>query len=362
MDGRHALTYLGAFAGAGAISWLLTPLVLRFALRRGVLDEPGGHKGHDTPVPYLGGAAIVLAFAATVTVAGLLRPPGAKLDQLLVILGLAVAVSLVGLLDDLRGVPSWLRLGWEVLAAVGLWSVGVGTGLFPGDAGDIALTVLWVVGITNAFNLLDNMDGLSAGVATIAAVSIGLIAAVNGQFLVGALGFGLAGCAIGFLRHNFHPARIYMGDAGSLFLGFMLAVLGLKLRFDAPREVTFWVPIVALAIPILDTSLVVVSRLRHGRTPFTPGRDHISHRLVAVGLPVPAAVGLVYAAAAALGWSALIVSRVDLVTSRLFAAMLVAAGLFLGWLLSKVPVYDTDDRDDIRLQRVSRTLAETRAE
>ena len=138
------------------------------------------------------------------------------------------------MLDDLRGLSPVGAIVAEVAAGLAVWGVGAGVDLFGPGVTDAVVTVVWVVGITNAFNLLDNMDGLSSGVAAIAAGSIFVIAASNGQFLVAALSIGLAGCALGFLRHNFHPATIYMGDAGALFLGFVLAYLGLKLRFDAP--------------------------------------------------------------------------------------------------------------------------------
>src|SRR5262249_25485681 len=156
--------------------------------------------------------------------------------ELFVVLLLAVLLAIVGLLDDLIGLSPAVRLVAEVGAGVAVWAVGGGVDLFGPDITDAVITVLWVVGITNAFNLLDNMDGLSSGVAAIAAGSLFVIAAQNGQFLVAALSIGLAGCSVGFLRHNFHPARIYMGDAGALFLGFLLAYLGMKLRFDAPTS------------------------------------------------------------------------------------------------------------------------------
>src|SRR6185295_8402540 len=157
--------------------------------------------------------------------------------------GVAIGLAFVGLLDDLRQLNPWVRLVAEIGAGVAVWVVGAGVDLWGPSLTDALVTVVWVVGITNAFNLLDNMDGLSSGVAAIAAGSIFVIAASNGQFLVAALSIGLAGCALGFLRHNFHPATIYMGDAGALFLGFVLAYLGLKLRFDGPVDATFLVPI-----------------------------------------------------------------------------------------------------------------------
>jgi len=200
--------------------------------------------------------------------------------------------------------------------------------------------VVWVAGITNAFNLLDNMDGLAGGVAAIAAIAFFVIAAVNGQFLVAALAIAVAGCALGFLRHNFHPATIYMGDAGSLFLGFMLAVVGILLTFQASSGATFLVPVLVLGVAIFDTTLVTAARLRHGRSPVRGGRDHISHRLVTVGIPVPAAVALIYLAAASLGWLAVVMARSDLTTGLVMAAWLAAFAAVLGFLLTRVPVYD----------------------
>jgi len=167
-----------------------------------------------------------------------------------------------------------------------------------------------------------------------------VIAAANDQFLVAGLAAATAGCAVGFLRHNFHPARIYMGDCGSLFLGFMLAYLGLKLRFPGPTDVTFLVPILVLGVAILDTTLVTVCRLLRRRSPFQGGRDHVSHRLVAVGIPVPAAVSLIYGAAASLAVVALVVSRIGRAPAYWLAGLVGALALFLGVLLARVPVYD----------------------
>ncbi len=347
------------FGTAGLLSWLLVPVAIRVATRRQVVDRPGGYKVQDSPVPYLGGVAIVLAFALVVLAAAVVRPPVSGFEELSVILGLAVALAVVGLVDDLRGLGPWLRLSLQVAAAAGLLATDIGVRLVDGGGPvDMLITVLWVAGITNAFNLLDNMDGLSAGVAMIAALSFWLIAAVNGQFLVGALSAALAGCALGFLRHNFHPARIYMGDAGSLFLGFMLAVLGLKLRFDAPREVTAFVPIVVLALPILDTLLVTVQRLRHRRNPLTGGRDHLSHRLVFVGLSVPAAVRSLYLVAVLLGWIGLIVSRLDTTTAWLTLGMVGFALLVMAVLLGRVPVYSNSAGVKVMLQRVERSATD----
>ena len=225
-------SYGGILLGSLLLSLVLTPVALRVALRLNVLDHPGPAKAHGEAVPYLGGAAIVVSFAAVVLMATVLRPPPSGLPQLAGFLGFGVALALVGLADDIRGgLSPWLRLALEAAVGVAIWSMGDVTHLAgvprPLDA---VITVAWVVGVTNAFNLLDNMDGLSAGVAAVAALAIFGIAALQHRYLVAALAVALAGCAAGFLRANFHPAKIYMGDAGSLFLGFVLAVLLLKLR------------------------------------------------------------------------------------------------------------------------------------
>jgi UDP-GlcNAc:undecaprenyl-phosphate/decaprenyl-phosphate GlcNAc-1-phosphate transferase len=276
------------------------------------------------------------------------------------IVGLALLISIVGLIDDVRGLGTWLRLLVVTSAAVVIWAVGISVNLFaaagvPGGAAiDAAITVIWIVGITNAFNLLDNMDGLSAGVAAVGAFFFFLIAALNGQFLVAALAIALAGCALGFLRHNFHPATIYMGDAGSLFLGFVLAVIGIKLTVPTSPAIAAFVPILVLGVAIFDTTLVTLTRLRHRRSPFAGGRDHVSHRLVHVGITVPIAVGLIYGAAVGACWLAVVLARLtDLVTAYLLLGFTVAVGLVLGALLAMVPVYETSSRQRVMLRKVA---------
>ena len=331
--------YLLIFVVSAGLCWFLTPVAIRLAIRTGVMDQPGGHKGHRSPVPYLGGMAIVVSFAGSVAVAAIIRPPHSGIDELVVVLALAVGLAVVGLLDDLWDLSPLVRLILEIGAGFALWQVGAGVQIVGSGWVDLVVTVFWVVGVTNAFNLLDNMDGLAAGLAGIACLGYFAIAATNGQYLVAGLSMGLAGCALGFLRHNFHPARIYMGDGGALFLGFMVAYLGIKLRFDGARSVSFLVPVVVCSVAILDTTLVTVSRLVTGRSPFVGGRDHMSHRLVKLGLPVRVAVASVYSAAVSISVLALVASRVDQVSAWILAG-LVGLILFVGGiLLWFVPVY-----------------------
>lgn len=348
------LLYAAALAVAAVLSLYLTPTVLRVAVKRGVLDEPGGHKRHTTPTPYLGGIAIIVAFAVAVLLGALIVPPQGQFQQFVVIVLAGLGLAVIGLLDDLRGLGPATRIVFEVAAATALVAFGAGVALFDGSLLNWLFTALWVVGITNAFNLLDNMDGLSAGVATIAATSFFAIAAANGQFLVATLAIALAGCAIGFLRHNFHPARIYMGDAGSLFLGFMLAAVGLKLRFEGPTHVTFVVPIVVLGVAITDTALVMAVRILHRRNPFSGGRDHISHRLVFLGIPVPYTVGLIYGAAVVHGFLGLVISRIDVTSAYMLMGLVIAVNLAFAVALALVPVYETSQRRRYMVQEVRR--------
>ena len=347
-----AWSYIGAFVVSVVMALGLTPLALRIALRRQVLDHPGDYKAQESPVPYLGGLAIVLAFSSAILVATLISPPPGGVRELAILLGMAILLSFVGLGDDLYGFPPLPRFLVEIAAATVIWWSGVGITLFDRSFADGVLTVLWIVGITNAFNLLDNMDGLSAGIAAVASATFFVLAVTNGQTAVAGLSIALCGCALGFLRSNFHPARIYMGDAGSLFFGFMLAVLGIKLHFEAPREITFMVPALVLGVAILDTTLVVVSRLAHRLSPFAGGRDHISHRLVFVGIPVRSAVALIYAAGVALGWLAIVMSRQDLATGLILMGFVISVAMFAGVMLSLIPVYERSKRRRMMLMEV----------
>ena len=332
--------YALIFVGAVLLSLVCTPLAIATALRRGVLDKPGGHKGHSSPVPYLGGLAIVVSFSISMLIPVIAINESSVSRQFLIVIGVALALALLGLFDDLRGLSSILRLACEVVAGIVLWNLDFGVQLAGVRWVDAGITILWVVGITNAFNLLDNMDGLSAGIAAIASFSFFAIGASNGQYLVAGLSLALGGCAVGFLRHNFYPARVYMGDSGALFFGFLISFVGLKLQFNTSSEVSVLVPVVVCSVAVLDTTLVTIARLRHGLSPFQGGRDHISHRLVKVGLPVPVAVSVLYVAAAAVGVVAFVISESDKSAAWTLAGLVAVLLVGFGVLAYNVPVYD----------------------
>jgi UDP-GlcNAc:undecaprenyl-phosphate GlcNAc-1-phosphate transferase len=292
------------FASAFGATALLTPLARRAAIRFGVVDRPAPHKFHQRATPYLGGLSVAVAVLILIG-AEVTGNPTVRTQILAIGLG-GLAVSGVGLIDDWRVLSALPRLGVQSGAAVGLWASGVRlapTGVVPID---LAVTVFTVLAVTNSINLLDNMDGLSAGTTAVIALFFFLVAATQGQELVTAMALALAGGCLGFLPYNFHPARIFLGDAGTLFLGFLLAVLFIKVKLVGyPLATRAAVPLLLVSVPFFDTGLVVVSRWRAGRPIFRGSTDHSSHRLHLM-LGSPGAVAMVtYGAAAVTGMVAL---------------------------------------------------------
>ena len=307
-----------------------TPLVRYAALKLGVLDQPSARKVHSAPVPLMGGIAIYVAFIAALVLWG----ERSYINEVVGISVGATLVSIVGALDDSRGMGSYLKLLFQVAAATVLILSGVQVRLFDGVL-DIILTLLWVVGITNAFNLLDNMDGLSSGVATIAAAFFTLLAAMSDQYLVGTLAAALCGACLGFLVYNWNPARVFMGDTGSLFLGFLLAAVGIKLRFPAnSASITWMIPILVLALPLFDTTLVFFSRLRRGSNPLTtPGKDHVSHRLARRTGSQREAVLLCYLITGGTGLAAIFLTQANLQEALIVGSTALLLALFALWKL-----------------------------
>ncbi|HMO58590.1 MAG TPA: MraY family glycosyltransferase [Roseiflexaceae bacterium] len=324
------------FTAALIFSILGTPLARRIAIRTGIVDAPAARKLQADPVPLLGGAAIYAAFVVALILFG----DQAFVRELIGILLGATLVSLFGLADDRWGLGAYLKLAGQLVAGVILLIGGTQVRLFNDEWLNWAITLIWVVGMTNAFNLLDNMDGLSGGVTIVAAAFFLLLAAMGGQFLVGAMAAALIGACIGFLRYNLNPATIFMGDTGSLFLGFVLAALAIKLRFPSNVPwITWLVPVCVLALPIFDTTLVSVSRLRRGLNPLTtPGKDHLSHRLVALGLTRREAVLSCYLAGGVCGMVAVYIAQSSFPDGYVAAALLGGCAIaVLLWLEYRCP-------------------------
>jgi UDP-GlcNAc:undecaprenyl-phosphate GlcNAc-1-phosphate transferase len=310
------------FVGALTVAIAMTPVSKWLAPHVGVMDKPNARKIHATPVPRMGGVAIVFA----VMVAVVFLRSQMEIQQLVAMIFGAALMSFLGLVDDRFTLSAYVRLVAQVLAAVLIWFSGIRIQLFAVTSLDAALTILWIVGITNAMNFLDNMDGLSAGVSAIISAFFLVLAVQNGQILVAALSATLLGACIGFLFWNLNPATVFMGDSGSMFLGFLLACAAIKLRFLGQTTVVSWmVPLIVMALPVFDTTLVSISRLRRGKNPLTtPGKDHISHRIANHGFNRREAVLILYIACAALGVIAQLVAL-----SNEAAALLLGAALFL---------------------------------
>jgi UDP-GlcNAc:undecaprenyl-phosphate/decaprenyl-phosphate GlcNAc-1-phosphate transferase len=264
-------------------------LSMRVARRTDFYDHPGGYKTHGTATPYLGGAAVLLALLIAVSLL-----TGA-IAYVPVILTCAVLLAALGTIDDRLTVSPWWRLLAEALAATALWAAHRGFTVFDSGALDLGLTIVWVVGIVNAFNLFDNIDGACASVAGISAVGVGVLGLIDNEWHVAALSLAIAGACAGFLRHNLSkPARIFLGDGGSMPLGFLIASLTMVVARGRGLGADELLLAGLLAgLPVLDTTLVTISRRRRGLSILKGGRDHLTHRLLArLGTPLRVAVVL----------------------------------------------------------------------
>ena len=285
----------------------MTPISRQIAIRLGVVDKPSlPRKIHKDHKPMMGGLAIYVGLALAL----LVFSPPRHIAELLVIVGGAGVLALVGLLDDRYNLSVGLRFGVMTLVALVIIASGSQIRLFGTQVLDIPITIVWIVALCNAFNFLDNMDGLTAGMSAIAGLFFLLIALSQGQVLVALLAAAILGSALGFLTYNFNPASTFMGDMGSVTLGFLMSILAIKLQFQhTPLSISWMIPILVLALPIFDINLVVWTRLAEKRSPFEGGRDHTSHRLVALGFTARRAVLVLYVACALFGALGLFVAN-----------------------------------------------------
>jgi UDP-GlcNAc:undecaprenyl-phosphate/decaprenyl-phosphate GlcNAc-1-phosphate transferase len=268
---------IGAYVVSLTAAWLLTPVARRLAVRLAFYDHPVGYKAHPAPTAYLGGAAVMGGFCLGAIIFG------QGFSRFAPILACAAGLSLLGTLDDRFAVRPSRRILGEVVAAVILWHYGLGWSLLQSGFEELILTGVWIVGFTNSFNLMDNMDGAASTVAAVCAAGLALQSATSGDVVLAALALALAGASVGFLPYNLRrgaPARIFLGDGGSMPLGFIVAAVAMNI----PTEERLGWPVLLiggllLAIPVLDTLLVVVSRTRRGVSLVTAGRDHLTHRL-----------------------------------------------------------------------------------
>jgi UDP-GlcNAc:undecaprenyl-phosphate GlcNAc-1-phosphate transferase len=322
-------------------SLIATPLVIKLANIRGWVVAPRPDRWHTKPTALMGGIAIYFSFISIVIASNIYF----KFDW--IIIAAFTVMFLTGLIDDLHELKPIYKLIAQVFSTFILVYKGYvfGNGLL-GLAG-VPITFLWVIGITNAINLLDNMDGLSAGISSIVAIIIGAISIIEGDVQTALLSFVLAGSTFGFLRYNFNPAKIFMGDCGSLFLGFALSFLALSVQKnlnDSSVQIILILPLALMVIPILDTSLVTIKRLISGRKIYMGGKDHTSHRLVAMGLTEKKAVLLLYGICLLWGITTVLLSSYKDTSLYLpVVAILLIATAFFGLFLSNVKVYNESE-------------------
>ena len=283
-----------AFAVAAGLVQLGVPLAIRVALATGFLDQPVGYKQHGRATPYLGGLGVMAAVLPVALILG-----GGS--EVVVIVACAGALCVVGMIDDRVNLGPLTRVFAEFAAAFAIWQADLGWLLFDQGILNLALTTVWVVGLVNAFNLMDNLDGAAATVGGISAAGVGVLAATQGETAIAAMMVALAGACIGFLRFNLaRPSQIFLGDGGSMPLGFLVAAAVTAIpATDGFGTAAVFAVVPLVGVAVLDTTLVVVSRVRRGVGMFTGGRDHLTHRLLdSLGTPQKVALALATAQAA----------------------------------------------------------------
>ena len=290
------MTPLGVLAlllGTFLISLLGVRLSISFARRLGAVDAPDvERKQQEAPIPRLGGVAVACAFLVAILILSQSLPTVSWWTALSLV-GPALLVAVVGLIDDTRHLSPWIRMSAQAVAASLAFALGTRIEFFGPTWINMVVFVLWVLLIINGINLLDNSDGLAASTVAIAGAGAAAISVYAGQELVALLAVSLIGVSFGFLWHNWHPARVYLGDSGAYFLGFIVAILTVRLRPESsPPALAALAAILLLLLPIADTTFVVVRRVSAGVHPFTAGRDHLSHELQNRGLSVPISVGI----------------------------------------------------------------------
>jgi UDP-GlcNAc:undecaprenyl-phosphate GlcNAc-1-phosphate transferase len=324
---------------------LLTPLMRKIALVQGVLDRPNSaHKSHKNPVPYLGGVAIIIGVVIVSYIALISNKfTWSNFWLATSVLGPAIVMGLVGLWDDLKSLNPLPRfigqsIAGLVVAIIFIFNDNIGnpTGVTVLDA---AITILWIVGICNSINFFDNLDGGAAGTVAITAIFLTYLAITGDQYFIAALSIVVAGSTLGFLIWNRAPARIYMGDAGSLFLGLLIATLTVRFNPSTDNSATsFAIPVLLLAVPILDTTVAVFSRLRRKVSPFQGGKDHLSHRLIRYGLSRKVAAITLWLLSAFYGLFAVLISMQSI--NYEFLIILIAS---VTWILLLALFLNTKD-------------------
>ena len=330
---------VAALLTAAVVSLISTPVVRSLAFRVGAVDVPKDNRRmHNHPIPRMGGLAIFFGFILSV----LLFVP--LTQQLRTMLLGAVVIVILGIFDDIYALPAMPKFMIQIAAALvavlggnrifGLSNINIFSSDPYWELGwlSIPISVLWIVGITNAVNLIDGLDGLACGVSTISSMTLLVIALIMAEPDVAMITAALAGACLGFLPYNMNPARIFMGDTGSTFLGYILAVVSIQGLFKFYTFISFAAPFLMLGLPIFDTCFAILRRLAKGQSPMAPDRGHIHHRLIDMGFSQKQAVAMLYVISAILGLSAVVLTTIGAVRAMLFLLALCVAGALAGKL------------------------------
>ncbi len=331
-----SLDYAIVFASSLALSLLLTPLVRKAMLKLGVIDSSGEDRWNQRHVALMGGIAMFISFGLVT----LLRIELSR-EKIAVLLG-GGAVFALGVLDDRFGTRPKFKFAAQITIALGVAYFGAASKIWPYNWIDICITVFWIVGLTNALNLLDNMDGLASGIAIIASMALLGLSLRKGESGIALLCLGLAGSCLGFLKYNFSPAKIFMGDCGSMFLGYMLAALAILGGWQrrSPMFGAFLPPVLILGVAIFDTTLVTVLRLKNRRWPWQGGSDHASHRLVSIlGGSEREAVLVLYGVGVLAGVLGLVTAELSSLMAILAAGVFFLGMTIFGIRLARVECY-----------------------
>jgi len=317
---NHGLQIVLALIVAFLVSFSATPVVMLYANKMGAIDVPKDNRRvHKRPIPRIGGLAIFYGFIISVLTFSVID------HQMTGILIGSVIIVTIGVIDDIKGLPALVKLAFQIAAALVVVFTGTQIEFFgiPGTAGagglvnlaewgSMLLTVMWIVGVTNAVNLIDGLDGLAVGVSSIASTALLVTLFVMNQpnipFITFIIAAAVAGAGFGFLPYNFNPAKIFMGDTGATFLGYILACLSIMGWFKSATLITFAVPILILGLPLFDTGFAFLRRMLKGQSPMTADRGHLHHRLLDMGLTQRQTVSILYTMTAVLSLSAVVIS------------------------------------------------------
>lgn len=336
--------YVWAFVIALIVTYICTPLVRTLAVKIGAIDAPDARKVHQVSIPRLGGLAIYIGYMVSLlySVKDISSVKG-------LLIGSVILVA-VGIWDDVKQIGPKTKLLGQIVAALmlpifdnAIHFISIGDHMLYLEYLSIPLTVFWIVGFTNIVNLIDGLDGLAAGISLIACIAICIVTLQMGQVDLACITLALAGAACGFLRYNFNPAKIFMGDTGSMLLGYTMAAISVMGSVKTAATVGLVVPVIVLGLPILDTLFAIVRRRINGRPVFQPDKGHLHHRLLAMGLTQKQAVLLMYAITAVLGCVSIVAAKANFTIGLLLVVLILCACV---WTATRIGIIAKDNELD----------------